>query len=110
MTVVEYHRRTKGLNEFFDAFKGDRTMKTEVFLSIHYIDGTLLKLKWDENDDDPSKMIARVRKALEMDRFYFEADETLMIIPMQNIKYLSFSPLPAALPKDLVIRNASIVC
>jgi hypothetical protein len=84
-------------------------MKTEVVLSIHYIDGTILKFKWDENNDDPSTMIARVRKALEMDRFYFEVDGNLMIIPIQNVRYLSFSPLPAALPKDLIIRNASMV-
>lgn len=84
-------------------------MKTKIILSIHYIDGTILKLKWDENDDDASTKIARVRKALEMDRFYFEADGNLMIMPMQNIRHLSFSPMPAALPKDLVIRNASIV-
>jgi hypothetical protein len=84
-------------------------MKTKVVLSIHYIDGTILKVKWDENNDDPTTTIARVRKALEMDRFYFETDGNLMIIPLQNIRYLSFSPLPAALPKDLVIRNASIV-
>jgi hypothetical protein len=50
-----------------------------------------------------------VRKALEMDRFYFEVDGNLMIIPIQNVRYLSFSPLPAALPKDLIIRNASMV-
>jgi hypothetical protein len=84
-------------------------MKKEVVLTIHYIDGTSLKFKWDENHDDPTTLIARVRKALEMDRFNFEADGKLMIIPIQNIKYLSFAPLPEAFPKDLVIRNASIV-
>jgi hypothetical protein len=85
-------------------------LKTEVVLTIHYIDGTILKFKWDENNDDPMALIARVRKALvEMNRLYFEGDGNLMIIPMQNIRYLNFSPLPAALPKDLVIRNASIV-
>jgi hypothetical protein len=84
-------------------------MNTEVVLAIHYIDGTIMKFRWDQKKDDPSTMITRVRKALEMDRFYFEADGNMLIIPIQNIKYLSFAPLPAALPKDLVIRNASIV-
>jgi hypothetical protein len=84
-------------------------MKKEVVLTIHYIDGTSLKIKWDENNDDPLTLISRVRKALEMDRFYFEADGNMLVIPIQNIKYLSFAPLPEALPKDLVIRNASIV-
>ena len=86
-------------------------MKNEVVVAIHYIDGTSLKLRFqaNANEDDHLTMIAKVRKALEMDRFYFEADGNLMIIPIQNIKYLSFAPLPTALPKDLVIRSASIV-
>jgi hypothetical protein len=84
-------------------------MKNEVVLTIHYIDGTILKIKWEEINDDPLTLISKVRKAIEMDRFYFEADGNLMIIPIQAIKYLSVTPLPEALPKDLVIRNASII-
>ena len=84
-------------------------MNKQIVLTIHFIDGSILKFKWDENQDDPLTMITRVRKAFEMDKFYFEADGNMMIIPMQNIKYLSFTPLPATLPKDLVIRNASII-
>jgi hypothetical protein len=83
-------------------------MKTEIVLTIHYIDDTVLKLKWDEENDDHSTMITKVRKALELDRLNFESDGNLIIIPIQHIRYLSLSPAPSALPKDLVIRNASI--
>ena len=51
----------------------------------------------------------KMRKAIEQDRFVFEADGDLLLIPVQNIKYLQITPLPQPLPKDIVIRGASIV-
>jgi hypothetical protein len=83
-------------------------MNTEIVLTIHYIDDTILKFKWDEINEDPSTMVAKVRKALEMDRIYIECDGDLIIVLTQHIRYASLSPSPSALPKDMVIRNATI--
>ena len=84
-------------------------MDNQVCGTIHFVDGTSLKLAWEKKEDDPTTIVGKVRKAIEKDRFIFEADGDLMIIPVQNIKYLRLTPVPEALPKDLVIQGASIV-
>jgi hypothetical protein len=54
-------------------------------------------------------VIAKVRKGLESERFIVEADGNLIVVPIHNLKYFSFSPLPDALPENMVIKGASIV-
>jgi hypothetical protein len=89
--------------------KENLDMGNNVYGSIYFVDGTSLKLSWERQESDPSTFIGKVRNAIEKDRFIFETDGDLMIIPVQNIKYLKLSPSPKALPKDLVIKGASIV-
>jgi hypothetical protein len=84
-------------------------MDTKVCGTLHFVDGTSLKLAWERKEDDPTEIITKVRKAIEKDRFIFEVDGDLILIPVQNIKYFRLTPVPKALPKDLVIRGASII-
>lgn len=84
-------------------------MDSRVYGSISFVDGTSLKLTWEKQEGDPATFAGKVKKALEKDRFMFEADGGLMIIPVQNIKYIRISPGPTTLPKDMVIQGATIV-
>ncbi len=84
-------------------------MGSQVSGATHFVDGTNLKLTWEGQESDPTTFIGKVRNAIEKDRFVFEADGDLMIIPVQNIKYFKISPGPKALPTDMVIQGASIV-
>jgi hypothetical protein len=84
-------------------------MNHKVYLTMYFTDGTSIKLAWREEDSDSSAVIAKVRKGLESERFIVEADGNLIVVPIHNLKYFSFSPLPDALPENMVIKGASIV-
>ena len=89
--------------------KGGVSMGNQVCGTIHFVDGTSLKLAWEIKGNDPVTIISKLRKGIEKDRFIFETDGDLMIFPVQNIKYFRLTPAPEALPEDLVIPGASIV-
>jgi hypothetical protein len=89
--------------------KENRLMKNQVMCTIHFTDGDNLKLAWEEKDGDDTIIASRVRNAIEKDKFVFESNGDLIIVPTQNIKYIYLTPGPKALPKDLVIGDVSIV-
>lgn len=85
-------------------------MTETIMATIHFINGTNLKLKWTRREDfDTAIIITKVKNAIEKDRFIFEVDGELMIIPAQNIKYMTLNPIPQSLPKDFCIRGASMI-
>lgn len=84
-------------------------MEKEVYAVIHFTDGSNIKLEWPAQAGDDSATIARnVRNALEMDKVLAEVDGSLIIVPMQNVKYVVVTPAPPELPQG-VLRNAQIV-
>ncbi len=84
-------------------------MKKEVYAVIHFMDGSNIKLEWPaQAGEDPTTIVANVRKALEMDKVLAEVDGSLIIIPMQNVKYAVVTPAPQELPKG-VLRKAHIM-
>jgi hypothetical protein len=84
-------------------------MAEQVQAVIFFIDGTNLKLSWPRQETDPMTIIKNVRKAIEADKLVLDAGGDLILVPVQNIKYIHITPGPIALPKDGVIRNVSIM-
>jgi hypothetical protein len=85
-------------------------MAEDVQATIYFIDGTDLKLAWPRVEEiNPLNLLSNVRKALEADRLVLDADGDLILVPVQNIKYIHVTPGPILLPKDGVIRNVSIL-
>ena len=83
-------------------------MAENVQAIIHFIDGTSLKLAWPRQELEPLNIVKAVRKAIEADRLVLEAGGDLILVPVQNIKYIHVTPGPITLPKDGVIRNVTI--
>jgi hypothetical protein len=84
-------------------------MEKEVYAVIHFMDGSKIKMEWPRQAGEDSTTIAmNVRNALEMDRVLAEIDGSLIMIPMQNVKYVVITPSPPELPKS-VLRNAQII-
>jgi hypothetical protein len=84
-------------------------MKEKANAVIHFMDGTSIVLDYTKQaGDDPSTIASKVRKALDSDKLVVEADGSLLVIPMANIKYVAITPLPDALPAG-VLRHAHIV-
>ena len=58
--------------------------------------------------DDHLTIAMKVRKALDMDKLAVEVSGELILIPMENVKYVHIIPAPPELPQS-VLKNAYIV-
>ena len=84
-------------------------MQRPVSAAIHFMDGTKIVLKYpQQSGSDPATIMANVKKALDSDKFIIEVDESLLVIPGRNIKYILITPKPDALPAG-VLRGAKLV-
>lgn len=75
---------------------------------IFFMDGTDLVVRYPtQGAGDPATVASNVRRAIEQDKLVVEADGSLFMIPVRNIKYIQITPAPEALPRD-VIRGGHI--
>jgi hypothetical protein len=82
-----------------------KTVKAVVF----FMDGTRIVLSYPQQaGTTPATIIASVKKALEADKLVVEVDDSLMVVPMRNIKYIQITPKPDALPSG-VLRGAKVI-
>jgi hypothetical protein len=78
-------------------------------LVVRFMDGSKLALRYPKQaGEDPSTIVANVRKALEADRLLVEVDGSLLFIPLANVKYIQVTPAPDVLPAT-VLRHARLV-
>jgi hypothetical protein len=75
-------------------------------MTIHYMDGSQMKLEFPVQAPNESAQVIKLRELLAARHVVVEADGALLIIPMENIKYIQAYPAPAKLPES-VIRAAS---
>ena len=87
-------------------------MSGEAHAVIHFMDGTKIVFKYPrlqaKQAMDSSTIASTVKKALDQDKIVVEADGSLIVIPVRNIKYRQIVPPPDALPA-VVLKNAQIV-
>ncbi len=81
-------------------------MKTKKQLIIHFLDGN--KIYFDFPDQSHSENITQyVDNLLKDQHIAIEADGSVFVYPLQNIKSLQIYPSPKILPGN-IIRNATI--
>ena len=84
-------------------------MSTDVITTIFFTDSSKMTLSWPKQAGEDASMIAMsVRKALEQDKLAIEVDGELIVIPMQNVKYIQITPAPSELPKG-VLKHAHFI-
>ena len=76
-------------------------------LIIHFTDGTSLDAAAPQ-ETDPAQVLQNVQRAMEADKIMLEMDGGLLLIPLNNVKYIQLSPSPDTLP-DGVIRGVTLV-
>jgi hypothetical protein len=77
-------------------------------LVVRFMDGSKLALRYPKQaGEDPAAIVANVRKALEADRLLVEVDDSLLFIPIANVKYIQVTPAPDVLPPT-TLRNARL--
>jgi hypothetical protein len=81
-----------------------------VTMTIHFMDGSKIVVQYPKQAGADSVAISNsVRKALEWDKIPLEIEESLIVIPTQNIKYIQVTPKPVALPNQDVLKGAMLV-
>lgn len=84
-------------------------MSVDVIATIFFTDASKMTLTWPRQAGDDANIIAmNVRKALDQDKLALEVDGDMIIIPMENIKYIQVSPAPTDLPQN-VLKNAHFI-
>ena len=67
-------------------------MSGEAHAVIHFMDGTKIVFKYPrlqaKQAMDSSTIASTVKKALDQDKIVVEADGSLIVIPVRNIKYI----------------------
>ena len=84
-------------------------MPKNAHMVIHFMDGTKIVFRYPRLEGkDLNAIASAVKKALDQEKIVVEADGSLIVIPVRNIKYIQVEPVPMALPSG-VFRNAQIV-
>lgn len=79
------------------------TQATELHrLTIYFNDDTRLDIAAPPRSDDAMTRMQMVRKAMDVDKLMIEVDGQLMMIPLNNVKYIKISPAPTELPDGVV--------
>jgi hypothetical protein len=74
---------------------------------IHFTDGTKKTLEFPQQlAEGDANAAAKIKEALEARHLTLEAEGALIVIPLENVKYLQVYPAPKKLPSG-VIKGAS---
>lgn len=76
-------------------------------LSIHFIDGSQLRVNFPRQSGNPHATLIKLNEALAARQLLVEADGALLVIPFENIKYIQSYPAPESLP-PYAIKAAGI--
>jgi hypothetical protein len=76
-------------------------------LTIHFMDGSKLKLEFPKQTASESAAAVKLKEILSAGYIVADVEGVLMTIPFTNVKYLSLHPAPRALP-EYVIKAAKV--
>ena len=84
-------------------------MEKTAHMVIHFMDGTKIVFRYPKLTGRESATIAsKVKKALSQDKIVVQTYDSVIVMPVSNIKYIQVTPLPDALP-DGILKHAEIV-
>lgn len=78
-------------------------MDSNRFLTVHFIDGSEMSVTFPKQGGNPLLLAKRVQQAIESRQLAIEMDGQLVVIPMDNVKYMQASPSPDELPETVIL-------
>jgi len=81
-------------------------MDSNRFLTVHFIDGSVMKVNFPRQGGNPLLLAKRVQEAIDSRQLAIEMGDQLYVIPMSNVKYLQMSPSPDELPESVILGGA----
>jgi hypothetical protein len=83
-------------------------MKRDRSITLHFIDGTKITFDFPEQTKSIAGKALRFEDFISNNNVLIEADGSLMVFPMANIKYVQFS-ITEAFDSDLVKLPSSLI-
>jgi hypothetical protein len=77
-------------------------------ITVHFNDGTKLSLSFPQQTENEAAQRLKLDDVLKKRYAMFEAEDTLLLIPFENVKYLQLYPAPKDVPGHTYIRDASL--
>jgi hypothetical protein len=79
---------------------------SRITLEIHFIDGKVITLRYRPDSD--AEVPPVLLKDFKFERIALETEGDLVIIPMDQVRYLRATPAPAGLPAK-ILRNVEFI-
>ena len=70
---------------------------------ICYTDGSEIHIEY-ERSEEVGSIASRIEKAIESNEVLIELEDRLLIIPLNNLKYIEVAPSPPRLPTFTVCK------
>ena len=77
-------------------------------LTVHFMDGSKMRFTGAKQAKDDWDAIRKTQMILERPYLCLETDDSAIIIPMANVKYIETSPKPSSVP-EFFLKNVHLV-
>ena len=77
-------------------------------LTVHFMDGTTMRFTGPKQAKDDWDAIRKTQMILERPYLCLETEDSAIIIPMANVKYIETSPKPSSVP-EFFLKNVHLV-
>jgi len=77
-------------------------------MTVHFMDGTKMRFVGPRQAKDDWDAIRKMQLVLDRPYLCLETEESAMIIPMANVKYIESSPKPSSLP-EFFLKSVRLV-
>ena len=84
-------------------------MEDKRAVTIHFADGTRMSLDFPKQSPNEIAAKLKLNDVLKKRYMLFEAEDTLLMIPFENVKYIQLYPAPDDLHEQTYIKGASVV-
>ena len=84
-------------------------MKEQRGITIHFNDGSKMALDFPQQTPNVATQMLKLEDVLENRYMLFEADNTFLMVPFENVKYVQVYPAPADVSGHTYIKGASVV-
>ena len=82
-------------------------MKDDRSLTIHFMDGTNLRLRFPKQAANEHAAVLKLKEILNTRQLLVEAEGALLVIPFENIKYIQAYPAPKKLPETTIVAASA---
>ena len=77
-------------------------------MTVHFMDGTKMRFTGPKQAKDDWDAIRKMQLILDRPYLCLETEDSAIIIPMANVKYIESSPKPTSLP-EFFLRSIHVV-